>query len=356
MLLRPEVDVGAAKPVEHTKRTPKPTPEGSIAQLASEHVPLAERQTVIALTPESAKQLMREFSEANSNIDEKAKFCRTVIAELCKAGYSEDAWDLIDDSYGKIRTTQISTFFGHAALSAENLIHKMSTLDPKSDLRAAFNGFSLRHSVDEMEEILASNSLSSLMEDGGGREMSGALSGTLQLALHKASADDIDGVLRAAEQWHTRGWLETPGLMALLENEKIGDPFQKWDVIKSIENEAQWHGETKSQKDTLIGKMVTANAPNALNQILAQDSILASDDVYRAVSYWSALDSGGLATWYASNHSNFSKQQIDSLASALSKVALGSHEYQSAKLWAERIQDLNLRERQLQAVEEGAAN
>ncbi len=353
LLLQSKVNV-VADPVEEKRLTQKSARKESFGALESGHSPLVIREEVEgkSLDPLSAKQLMADFCAANSNLRERADYCAQMIADLCKAGYSNEAWDLIDESHGMVRIKQLAEFFGYAALSPDDLMDKMASLDPKSDFRAAFNGFALRYSLGELEGLVASEKFSSSTKEFKRNQISGTLSGALQLALLRSDPKDIDSVIFSAERWHEQGWLNTIGLMGFLRSKKIEDPFKKWDTIKDIVDEAQWDGEAKLQRASLIGDMVTEDASGALGRFLEVDGRLASDDIYRAVSYWSKLDSEGLASWYRSNQESFTPGQINSLASALSSVAMAAEEFESARLWAEQIQDDGLRERQLKSLEE----
>ncbi len=47
------------------------------------------------LTPDEAKRQMEEANRT-TNITEKSKACSAIIENLCKSGYPEEAWDLIE--------------------------------------------------------------------------------------------------------------------------------------------------------------------------------------------------------------------------------------------------------------------
>lgn len=337
--------------VEKAKESPK---TGRSENFSDTKVVVSGTHSNKSSDPNSAKVLISDFFSKNNNIDERAEFCSDIIANLCKNGHWQEAWEMIDSNYGKVRLAELVAYFSNSQDTPEQFFDKIKHLDQKSDLPPSLVGISMRHGPAELLGLLTSDGFLSAVKDCDGnlmrRSVSDALSTSLQMSLYKSTDAELKNVPSAAARLHSQGYLDLNSFMVVISNEKMGDAFEKWNAVKMIDPKSKWEGDAKSQRQDLINSMVIEDANKTISRLLEDKDKLNYSDINTAISGWATMDSGGLSTWYESNQSRLDARQRDSVAAALSSAAMESSEFESAKQWAGKITDPNLRNEKLKLI------
>lgn len=309
------------------------------------------------LTPERAKELIDQFFQKSPDIGERTKFCNAIIQSLCEQGYTEEAWNLIDQNSGQIRSNELFSFFAAAKLSSGDLLGRLATMD--SDLSDCFGGYLKRYRADQLGTVLSSPELDDFFRKLGPDKTRQLNIGTmtalaLQMSLPEGPSDPAP-VLQSAAQLNASGILGSDAFISLVGKGSNLNAFDKWSYIKEVDRERESTPQTRKNRDKLISEMVGSNGPAALSAILESSGRQNREDIEAAVKSWVNIDSKGVAEWNQKNQSSMTQESRNIVASAFSSEALNSLEFDTARSWADQIKDPESKANAIKLIEEKMA-
>ncbi|MBK1815724.1 hypothetical protein JIN84_08855 [Luteolibacter yonseiensis] len=307
------------------------------------------------MTPDMARKLISDFAAENKDLNSRAEFTRGVIKELCESGYSKEAWDLIDPGNGIVRNFGLASFFENADLPPADLLDKIANV-PRLDMFTGFSGFLNRYPPDQLSALLDSPEVkrfySAVGDDLKAVNVKTAVSGVLQIAMNKMAPEERGGTYQLARELDSKGLLEAHDFILIVQRYSNKNIFEQWEDIKAVDLNGWSSNVVKKQRQGMLSDMVAEDAPAAVKGILNGDEDRAGNDLAWALKSWTNLDSQGAADWYKSSQASFSGRQRELVSSSFAEAAISSLEFESARQWAEQIEDAEARRKILENVEQ----
>jgi hypothetical protein len=305
------------------------------------------------MTPEEAKKLIADFAAENKDLNSRAAFAEGVLRKLCEDGYSREAWGLIDAGNGIVRNFGLSTFFRNADLPPSELLEKIASV-PTLDMYTCFSGFLNRYPPDQLSTLLGSPEVDRFLSavDRKYVSVNASVSSVLLGAFNKMPPEERGETYQIARDLNSKGLLEPHDFILMTQRYSNKNIFDQWEDIRTV-NLTAWDSDVvRKQRYSMLSAMVTEDAPAAVKTILNNDGEQAGKDMTLALQSWTNLDSQGAADWYKSNQASFSGKQRELVSSSFAEAAISSLEFDSARLWAEQIQDPETRDRTLETVKQ----
>lgn len=308
----------------------------------------------IRLTPQDAKGKLEDFFSANTNIDERSKYASEIIASLCRAGYSREAWDLIDPNYGQVRNSQLATYFLSSSIPSSELLAKIPSVE-NSELSTCLSSYFMRFGPGDIQKVLNSGDLEMLTNKLGPRakylNISSAVSSSIQIALLEGDPAKSPEIIKNAVSMFERNYLNADDFLGIINKEQSISSFDAWSMIKAMDY-SQWNRSAINKRAELIDKMVIEDPEKALNLIGEGEWPGKKQDYSNAIGKWTTVDPASATQWYIKNKGNLSLDNQKLIASGFALEAAQSYEFESAASWAREISDPTLRQETLKKIEE----
>lgn len=312
--------------------------------------------------PESAADRLAKFMAGHPNINERCDFVKQLITELCSEGRDEEAYALIDPNSGQLRAIGMFSFYSSARLD-KNRLMGMVKREAFHDLLPAFHGYMRGFGIDQLKAEAESSRLADFRRERGADMPSDliecAIAETLASRLAEAGHLESLDAIKLASDLAEDGAIKSYQIYEIVGKDKNLDPFEKWEFLKPIDPMDAQQGDQAIKvkiREKLIDSMIRADGGKAMGEILNHQSPSQASDVTAAVRVWNALDPAGVTGWFQQNQSILSPGGKTLVATTLSTVAAEYGEFDSARQWANQIQDPLGRAEALKLVDEKAAN
>ncbi len=322
---------------------------------------VASRTTgAVRMTPEMARERLSEIMANTPDITKKSAACADVISELCRNGYTNEAWDLIDSGYGTVRDSQLAAFFSGADLDNQSLLFKIEGLE-KHEITLGMLGYLHRIKDDGMHDKLSSPEFQAFIDSLRAKNMltgvDTALSVTLRTQLAESDASANRSLLESASLMNSSGLIGTYSMMDLVYRADIGDAFEKWEFVERIDPAEQENRRAQNVRVRLISELVRQDAAKALGTILQTPGKQGFADLSNAMEEWMSIDADGASKWVLANRPGLHQGKQNAVANALFTKALNFGEYDTARQWAESMHDPKMKANMMRALEaRGAAS
>lgn len=286
------------------------------------------------LDPLTARKLIDLAPDAYPDVVERSMFLATIIRDLCEAGYSMEAWDMIDPNIGMVRNFQITQFFKSADLDLSMLYEKIRQVP--MERTSSINGLLRRFTPDELLELLTSDSFSSSMEGLlQGFDLSRSASAALGLYFREAEPNDRGWVLGEVVKFHQEGLIGDGDIYQIFGGRNL-DPFERWDFIErfSVDNKAEI-----GMHAALLRNMVDRDAVKAMSVLIDSDV----SDFKAGMDAWFVNDPTSVVAWYERNVEQMAPEQIDAVSHSGFDLAMRYSDYDAASRWVGQVMDDELR-------------
>jgi hypothetical protein len=307
-----------------------------------------------SINPQSASQLLENSIYTYKNITDRAKYCRDIIKALCVNGYSEEAWSLIDQSAGQVRSFQLGAYFTYAVLSDTQALDKMKLLPYRSDVSTAlFNYFERIGSAKSCDMLQGEGhrkAIDELEKFSRSQLKSHTLSAIFAGELYGANKDKQSILLDRAMKLRKEGILSHTAISEVIDAANAFNPFEKWSYLSSSLKETNGGRDSMTIREKLVKSMIYADSNKAMQQLSMRHDEQGMVDFSKGLREWISIDSTAAANWFKNNSSSFTTAQKTGASLAFFKAALDYQELESAKLWAESVEDAKLRETALKVV------
>ncbi len=341
---RPQRDAPAGAKAEETvsdgKQAAAPD-EPRTGPAKNPDAPAADR-----LTPDEAK---RRLAEANrmTSIFERSKACSAIIEELCKSGYPEEAWGLVEHGLGQVRKWQVTAFFRSAGLPDEALYRKFHELNDESEVSFGVNGLISRHLGGDWVTYLQSGNfkafLKDLKESGYAINLNNSLSPALQdhisdfgekdTAAQRAKLDQI--VIACRDKL-----IDGTTLTDVLNTAHLLSAREKIEAMDALKDLGPANGNLQVYRRRLIADLVRHDPQGTISKTLAQPvTTQTSRDISNSMRAWINADSQAATDWYAKNSAGLTPFQKDSVAGACYLMAMEDGSHDTARKWIDEMTD-----------------
>jgi hypothetical protein len=296
------------------------------------------------MTPEKARALLATASNDIPDISRRSSYCGDLIRQLCLAGYSEEAWGLIQVDAGQVRNFEVVAYFENSDLSQAELFEKIKGLENRFDIGVGLSAYVGRFSSSEIGGLVATPEFKTFLEALKGRahpnELGSAISALLQREMIVSDKKGGATVLKNASDLYSSGIIDGEGLLAVIGQDKLSDSFEKWELLGNLK--AADLRQSQDLRNSIIGKMVRSDAPAAMSKMLEVPADQGMIDVQKVAYEWTVIDSKGALDWFTKNESSLSADRRSAVALGFFKSALDIGETDVAMAWVERIENPEL--------------
>jgi len=109
-------------------------------------------KTASTLDPDKARQLLADNNRDITDVEQRAEKAWHIISQLCRNGYTRDAWNLIEATDGSVRQKSIGGFFRDANLPDDELVGMLDALKTADRSSGLYNYWS-RFSPEEFAAL-----------------------------------------------------------------------------------------------------------------------------------------------------------------------------------------------------------
>jgi hypothetical protein len=298
------------------------------------------------LTPDEAKRLMQEANRI-ADITERSKACSAIIEDLCKSGFPEEAWDLIEYGLGQVRKWQVKAFFRSAQVPDEALYQKFKELNDIKEVDFGMFGLLDRHLQGEWLTFLKSDGFKAFQKSMDELGLPVTLSNSLSPSLQSYISDN--GKKDAAAQRNKLDQVVSAYQNKIIDSATLGEvlkcayvlsPEQKMEALDAIKDLGPVNGNLQIYRKRLIADLVRKDPEGTIsNTMKLPPSQQSSRDISTTIRSWISADAQGAADWYTRNSSSLNPFQKDSAAGAYYLVAMEDANYDTAGKWIDEMSD-----------------
>ena len=294
------------------------------------------------LNPGLAKRLIEESFELYPGMVERASYLANIIQALCESGYCEEAWNMIDQHAGMIRSFQITQFFKSSNLDHEVLFAKMRGIPENNS--AAINGFFSRFDPDELMNLLKSDLGNNIGRMSSNFNIKSAISSSLMLSLSNTPNSEHHRIIGSIFDFHQQGLIDERDVYLIINRNSIGTPFERWEYLESIHISDQ---HALDMRKSLIRNMVGLNAVEAMDVLMKSNVI----DFKSGVDEWIHNDPTAAASWYERNRNHIEPVYRNAVAESGFDLAISYRDFDVASQWMMQVTDDDLRSKLVEKIQ-----
>ncbi|RYD24425.1 MAG: hypothetical protein EOP88_00015 [Verrucomicrobiaceae bacterium] len=330
----------AAAPPEAVDLTTRHLTEGDTALLDKTH-----------MTPELARTLLAKVKAENKDINERALLCAVILGALTKSGHVDEAWNLLEESPGTVRTMEIGMLFQTDKLPLETLLAKLGELTDPDDRRNAIHGVL----VSRPGEIAQMDFSRFQIETSGQKQ---AVFGTFVTALLKFSKEKdpvaSDAIFVKVLELAKSGTIEPRDLDKALEIDYGMDPFRKFEILGGLK-EGFTPADIERYRARGVPNMIRADMDKAM-KLLSTDpqSRYSVPILSKAVTTMYQADPENANKWVTSNLSTIDPATGQRLIVSVGQTAIRNGELATARQWAEHLLNPGVKAQLLKQIDEAA--
>jgi hypothetical protein len=338
-------DVTAAEPGAEKNPTP------ANGALSAAEMPLTfEKLSNALISPDDAKILLARCDNEIPDITRRAAMASTIIGSLCKQGFINEAWGLIKTDPGKVRTSEIATFFtSNNSSSVADLSKMISSLQDPEDQSYAIFGV-VRGCPETLLEFDSAVVPGATLQ---GRRMFGnAVTSSLKEDL---PPEVKKGLIDRSIQLAATGKLETGYLSYILDAAHPDDFNAQWESLREYRKLFD-PKILESVHGGLAKKMVNADMAKAMDLLSTDPATKYSYPVLSsAVTEIYKADPAGANTWMTNNLDRIDPATSQRIISCVAQVANQNLEFETSRKWANRILNAEVRQQLLAQVDKREA-
>lgn len=318
--------------------------DSSVAQKARQRemrVPGAERDTrsewdrlAPKLDPAKALELLEKDRLEEKNIALRAERAAQIIAQLCRNGYSKEAWNLIDVNEGLVREKSLGGFFHDANLPHAEIVSLVEGLHTQ-ERAVSMQGYWGRFSPEEFAQMdLTDMPLRSKNEQGVFRR-------TIETKLAEIyDANNLEGsvqlrknLLKQVAKLMNNQTLEYWHIGDLVNKDPSKDGFSYWEIAKTVVSTTRNPQPPYNGADSSIIRTMTIQDPERLMTMTLVPETPEAKSMHIAMEQWLISDYDKAASWYESNKGGFDAALRDRAAAAFMRASAKRRNYQEALSW-----------------------
>ncbi|WAC19736.1 hypothetical protein OVA24_21185 [Luteolibacter sp. SL250] len=312
-----------------TEQRRSPRPSGSNRQGTA---PASD--TII--TPAEAGKALARLRLEEKNLETLAAKTRETIALLCKAGYSREAWELIDGEPGMVREASLQGFFHDAALPKAELMQLLDGLE-KKDRAMGLSGYWNRLAPEEFSRLdLSEFAIRSPDERAALRQTFQRMTANAYDPGHPELGKGVrQDLLNLAAAQVNSGVLVYEDVGKMLKQDPSKDGFAYWDALSRVDPTFRQGQDSLKGTDAEVIRAMTIQDPERTLDMTLVMGTPARGKGYVALEKWLTMDFRAAETWY---HRNSNQTDADSSAVAFMRACRALGRYQEALDWYARIE------------------
>lgn len=325
---------------------------------AAQIVKSTEADVQSAMTPQRAKMLM-DRAGSITDIHAKARVYREAIRELCKAGYADEAWEMILDEPGFNRDSQITAFFLTAPLNIQTCVEKIAALHDSSEKQIALQYF-LSKNFTEYTRLLEDPKLKEVLQEiikADASALSNILGTVLRNRFDSGDEAEREKINQIVLDLHSKKQISNEDFTNMLSRNAAKPPAELWAWIANSTVGLNGAENFEVQmRNGIIERMVSENPLEAISKLATASGDGAGYDLRLGVITWAKSNPKAANEWYVAQRSSLPLAQQDSAAEAFATVALKFREVEGAAVWANQISNPDVRNALLDKINNQSPN
>lgn len=306
---------------------------------------------------EDAREKLLQLDSNETNVSHRSVDAARIVCKLAALGFVEEAWNLVDESPGLVRSKQISWLMSLEEISLDTKLHFLKSLDHPDDRRNATKSIFRNLNPDQiLNEDISSKLVAAGVKDGSVENLIGQSIESYLKDISEIDATNknvaISNALAITEKLAANGKINPQAYVQILEDYSDLTAFERWEKLTSLrqsfKEEAAFGRARKKQIDSIINDDAE-RAIGILQKLEASTQNM--DSLSYGISTWYRKDSKKANQWIQDNFSSLQSPQKDAIATQLTKIALAERDKQTALQWANSIQDPKARETMIKKVE-----
>jgi len=334
-----------------------PVPHSALeSNLSGKAISAAKRNTSgkSTLTPEQAKLEIEKILATTPDITKRSAACADIISALCKNGFTEEAWNLIDKGYGAVRDSQLAAFFSAGELERPALLSKMEELKGE-EITPAMLGYMYGLKGGELMSALTLPEFKKFAAELRAKKMLTSLDAAISVSLSGQFREgDQTGnlaILEDAAFMRESGLVSATTMLYLITKADTGDSFKNWDYITKIDQKEQENPRAQKMRVQVVSDLVHQDASKALGLLVDVPGKQGIADLSNALEAWTNIDATGASKWVFDNQGSLSEDKQMAIANAMFTKALTFKQFDTAKQWADTVSDPNMKANMLKALD-----
>lgn len=304
------------------------------------------------MTLERARERFEQAS-AITDIQQQALIYRETIRELCRAGYIQEAWDMMLQEPGYSRDSQICAFFLTAPLDLKDCSEKIALLQSSGEKKTALEYY-LAKNFDQYPGILEKPDFKRIMEnlrESDPDALAGILSTAVRTRFDSSDESEKEKLNQIVRNLHSEKRLSNDDFANMVAR-NLGKPVSElWGWIEgSSMGMDKPEGYAGQMRGGILAGMVTENPPEALTRIAASTGEAASYDLRLGLTTWAKSSPQAANEWYEAQRARLTQPQQDAAAEAFAALALEYRELDGAETWANQISNQEIRKSVLEKI------
>lgn len=286
------------------------------------------------LDPAKARELLEKDRLEEKNIALRAERAAQIIAQLCRNGYSKEAWNLIDVNEGLVREKSLGGFFHDANLPHTEIVGLIEGLHTQ-ERAVSMQGYWGRFSPEEFAQMdLTDMPLRSKNEQGVFRRtIESKLAEIYDANNPEGSVQLRKNLLQQVAKMMNNQTLEYWHLGDLANKDPSKDGFSYWEIAKTVNSTTRNPQPPYNGTDSTIIRTMTIQDPERLMTMTLVPETPEAKSMHIAMEQWLISDYDKAATWYESNKGGFDAALRDRAAAAFMRAAAKRRNYQEALSW-----------------------
>ena len=294
----------------------------------------------LGLKPDAAASYLQSIKDEVTDMNLRAYLGRFVINDLVVRGFEEEAWNLIDPTYGSVRNAQVSAFF-EGLPNCNEQTRYLNKIENSDEKVLALQGILQKLGVSKLGD------LSKLPFSWSSDEKN-------MVAMHLAGGFDIPTSLKndAAVALQTKqgaaslvelsnaGIFSDKEISLVMETNNYLTPDQLLEILDSLQTDSQ--PTLKSSYSNVIRKITTKDSSRVIDIVSKRNDMPFL--VGAAVSEYLSYDSVGASRWFSNASTKLNPNQYDAGAIVFVGNAIGAGEFDTARSWTQTLKSNDLRD------------
>lgn len=324
---------------------------GGEVQASGKTADRSGKDTIIRKKGIDLEEVRRRMAIALSikDISERTIEATKIIQNLCESGQIEEAWSMITNDAGQVRTSQIHAFFASSDLTPTQLVEWVKLVQFEGEKSLAVSGYIRSVALADLVATLQNEPVKGLVDEinsnGKSEAIKNGVAGKILVILALPGDREIkQQAVDTSLALHSAGLLNDQGLSSIIKNDSSRNEFDKYRLLTSKIAYTNPKTERGQYRKELVQEMVIADSEKAMSDILLTKGEQGKIDMIEGITKLAALDPGAANKWFEDNQSRMSGEQRDSASIGFFRLALHYKEMDGARQWADQIQDPKLRE------------
>lgn len=290
------------------------------------------------LDPVKARELLSRNARETTNLEERAEKTWHIINQLCRNGYTKEAWGLIESADGEVRRKGIGGFFRDADLSDEEMIAMLDKLKTE-DRSAGLYGYWSRLSPEEFARLPMSRfPLRSPPEQAAfERTINDLLKECYSPENPSAGRSARSAVLERVIAQTNAGQVSYWMVANILKNDPSRDGFLYWELVKHVSPGAKKGQRTFDGTEAQIIRVMTAQDPERTLALASTPGTREYPHFHIAMTEWLIKDFAAGEAWYQRNENRLSPIDLDRAAVAFVRASVRAGNHDIGEQWAAKI-------------------